>query len=98
MSNDDETQEPPPPGPWAESAACLGEDPDMFLAETDEDAVDYDPELVEQAKAICAVCPVSVPCLQYAMRYFKRTGIWGGTTPAERIQLSIRQRAEARSR
>ena len=31
-----------------------------------------------EAKAICAVCPVRQPCLEYALRASVRCGVWGG--------------------
>jgi hypothetical protein len=55
--------------------------PDVFFAqEASRDAQ----ELVEDiAKGICERCPVRVRCRDYALST-RVTGIWGGTTEAER--------------
>jgi len=41
----------------------------------------------EQAKAICAMCPVREPCLAYALRIRGPHGIWGGMSESERRPL-----------
>jgi len=41
----------------------------------------------EQAKAICAMCPVREPCLAYALRIREPHGIWGGMSESERRPL-----------
>jgi hypothetical protein len=55
--------------------------PDVFFAqEASREAQD----LVEEiAKSICERCPVRVQCRDYALST-RVTGIWGGTTEAER--------------
>ncbi len=40
-----------------------------------------------RAKAICAVCPVKAPCLQYALEIREPHGIWGGLNELERKAL-----------
>lgn len=77
---------------WHARAACIGEDPDLFFTEgTNPLAL----ALIDQAKAICARCPVAPACLDDALkeeggRYY-RSGIRGGTTGPER--RTIRRRA-----
>ena len=44
---------------WRKRAACRGIDPEVFFPVTDEDA--------EEAKAICATCPVREACLEHAL-------------------------------
>jgi WhiB family redox-sensing transcriptional regulator len=48
-----------------------------------------DPELrdayTKTAKALCQTCPILEHCFTYAMERGERYGIWGGTTPNERI-------------
>lgn len=48
-----------------------------------------DPEManlaIEVAKEICRSCPLLDPCRDYAMQAQKEYGIWGSTTPEERI-------------
>lgn len=47
---------------------------------------------VRKAKRICAACPVSAECLDFAQRHLEKFGIWGGLTERERARL----RKEAR--
>lgn len=58
--------------------------PDLFFPEDVPD-----PELraayTKTAKAICQSCPVLEACFTYAMERGERFGIWGGTSPADRI-------------
>lgn len=57
---------------WRERAACRNStDPDVFFAEKAAD--------VEHAKAICATCPVTVPCMQGAVDRREEWGVWGGS-------------------
>ena len=71
---------------WRQRAACRGVDPDSFYPASDEEA--------EAAKAICAVCPVREPCLEYALANRERDGVWGGATERERRRI-IRQRRKS---
>ncbi len=68
---------------WRQRAACKGVDPDIFYPASDEEA--------EEAKAICALCPVREACLEYALANRERDGVWGGATERERRRM-IRQR------
>ena len=45
-----------------------------------------------KAKAICAVCPVRVECLNYAIRIREPHGVWGGLNEIERRAM-LRQMA-----
>lgn len=47
------------------------------------------------AKRICnETCPVVAQCLDYALRYEERDGVWGGKSGEERIKLiKARRRA-----
>lgn len=71
---------------WRQRGACRGVDPDIFYPASDEEA--------EAAKAICAVCPVREPCLEYALANRERDGVWGGATERERRRI-IRQRRKS---
>ena len=71
---------------WRQHAACRGADPDIFYPATDEEA--------EEAKAVCATCPVRQACLEYALANRERDGVWGGLTERERRRL-IRQRRKS---
>ena len=44
---------------WRKRAACQGIDPEVFYPVSDEDA--------EEAKAVCAECPVRQACLERAL-------------------------------
>lgn len=66
---------------WREDAACLHADPDLFFP-----IASIGPALdqIDQAKRICAACPVRKPCLAWALDQGVVSGIWGGTSEAER--------------
>ena len=68
---------------WRQHAACRGIDPNIFYPASDEDA--------EEAKGICAACPVRQACLEYALANRERDGVWGGATERERRRI-VRQR------
>jgi WhiB family transcriptional regulator, redox-sensing transcriptional regulator len=72
---------------WRQRAACRGVDPDIFYPVTDEDA--------EDAKAICAQCPVQQACLEWALSSREREGVWGGATERERRRIIRRRRRSA---
>jgi WhiB family redox-sensing transcriptional regulator len=64
---------------WQDLAMCTQTDPDAFY-----------PELGEStgpARAVCRICPVSAPCLQYAIDNGEEWGIWGGLSERERRGL-----------
>ena len=71
---------------WRQQSACRGVDPDVFYPVSEEEAV--------EAKAICAVCPVREPCLDYALTNREREGVWGGATERERRRM-LRQRRKS---
>ena len=59
---------------WREDAACLHADPDLFFP-----IASLGPALdqIDQAKQICAACPVREPCLAWALDLGVVSGIWG---------------------
>jgi len=71
------------PGTWRSLARCRGVDPGVFHPVNEDDADD--------AKAICALCPVLEACREYAVAAREKDGVWGGLTARERRRL-IRQR------
>ena len=78
---------------WYSQAACRGHDTETFYRV--ENARGIQREAREaQAKAVCAGCPVSAPCLDSAMTTGERYGIWGGLSPEERRarRLSVTRR------
>jgi WhiB family redox-sensing transcriptional regulator len=72
---------------WRQQAACRGVDPDIFYPVSDDD------EALE-AKAICSQCPVRELCLEHALTYREKHGVWGGLTERERRRL-LRQRRKS---
>jgi WhiB family redox-sensing transcriptional regulator len=72
---------------WRARAACRGVDPDIFYPVSDEDA--------EDAKAICATCPVQQLCLDWALANREKEGVWGGATERERRRILRRRRRSA---
>jgi len=77
------------PADWREQAACRHENPELFFPiGTSGPALDQ----IDEAKAVCARCPVREICLQVALDHGEDEGIWGGTTPQERRELIRRRR------
>jgi len=60
---------------WQLRASCRGLDTDMFYSQ--------EPEIIEQAKAVCGQCAVKAVCLDDAMAN-EDFGVWGGTSANER--------------
>ena len=69
------------PANWREDAACLHADPDLFFPIASLGPAQNE---IDQAKRICAACPVREPCLAWALDLGGVSGIWGGTSEAER--------------
>jgi WhiB family redox-sensing transcriptional regulator len=68
---------------WRSKAACQGLDPEIFYPLDEEDT--------EEAKAVCATCTVRESCLEHALGYREKEGVWGGASERERRRI-IRQR------
>lgn len=69
---------------WQEVAGCRGPASALFFAPVVSERRE-DREIREsRAKAICAECPVSAQCLDFAMSSREQHGIWGGKNEAER--------------
>ena len=68
---------------WRSKAACQGLDPEIFYPLDDEDG--------DEAKAVCDGCPVREACLEHALGYREKEGVWGGASERERRRI-IRQR------
>jgi WhiB family transcriptional regulator, redox-sensing transcriptional regulator len=73
-------------GAWRDQARCRGADPEIFHPSDEDDGV--------EAKAICAVCPVREPCLEYSLTAREKDGVWGGLTARERRRV-LRQRRKS---
>ena len=59
-----------PKSDWQDQAACRGEPPQWFDAETGQDAA--------RALAVCAGCPVRRECFLAAAADRAESGVWGG--------------------
>jgi WhiB family transcriptional regulator, redox-sensing transcriptional regulator len=68
------------PVQWMNEALCREVGLEMFFPEGGEDS--------RPAKRICGECRVRHNCLEYALAFPDSiTGIWGGTTQADRRKL-----------
>lgn len=77
---------------WRHQAACRGEDTELFFP-----IGNTGPALlqIEEAKALCRLCPVVAPCRQWAFDSGEDAGVWGGLSEDERRAI---KRSQARSR
>ena len=75
---------------WQQYGACLDHDPELFFP-----IGDTGPALtqLDQAKAVCAGCPVRCLCLEWALLAGINYGVWGGTSETERLALKRRNGA-----
>ncbi|MGV9254277.1 WhiB family transcriptional regulator [Streptomyces sp. NPDC003697] len=69
---------------WLRSAACVGEDPELFFPVGTIGPAVQD---IDAAKRICARCPVITECLAFALGSGQTAGVWGGTCEEERLAL-----------
>ncbi|MFE1755735.1 WhiB family transcriptional regulator [Streptomyces anandii] len=80
---------------WLRSAACVGEDPELFFP-----VGTHGPALRDTAaaKRVCARCPVITQCLSFALGSGQTSGVWGGTGEEERLALLRTARDDAARR
>jgi WhiB family redox-sensing transcriptional regulator len=79
-------------GTWVERAVCASTDPEIFFPPKGDPGT--------QARQVCGRCPVSDPCLAYALQAREEFGIWGGLDPVERKNLRrtlLRHRSRERA-
>lgn len=74
---------------WQDHAACRQVPVELFFPPIEQE--------VEEAKAMCAICEVRQPCLEFALAAGERFGVWGGLTPQERRSLIAKRRSRARA-
>lgn len=84
---DDYEVAPPDDLSWRDAAACLDADPSLFFVELGGSGA--------RAKAICAECPVTDECLDYALAMNVPYGIWAGLNEKERRAVKRKRRAMA---
>lgn len=84
--------------PWHTGAACRRDEAGLFFAPSKEPtAARLSRE--EQAKQVCARCPVLLECREHALVQPEPYGVWGGLTAAERrVVLARRRRRDAELR
>ncbi|GAA0680694.1 WhiB family transcriptional regulator [Kitasatospora atroaurantiaca] len=88
----------PEDNPWHTGAACRRDEAGLFFAPSKEPtAARLARE--EQAKQVCARCPVLLECREHALAQPEPYGVWGGLTAAERrVVLARRRRRETELR
>ena len=59
----------------------------ISLAEADKLFFSESPKRIALAKSMCAQCPITNRCLEFALSEEIEFGIFGGTTPQERKAL-----------
>jgi len=69
---------------WRAAGACRSADPELFFPIATGVAVTA--TQVMKAQRICADCGVRQQCLEFAMQNGEVHGVWGGTTPEERVR------------
>ena len=72
---------------WQVKAACRGPQAAVFYPPSHFERKDERVEREGRAKAICAMCSVREPCLDFAIRTREQHGIWGGLNEIERKPL-----------
>jgi WhiB family redox-sensing transcriptional regulator len=72
---------------WLGRAACRGPEASLFFPPPAAEPPPVREAREARAKAICASCPVTVDCLEYALRIREPLGVWGGMNEAERRAL-----------
>lgn len=81
---------------WQDRGACRpelhSEDINELFFPANNDAGDY-----SAAQAICAVCPVRLECLDWALSVNDQNGAWGGMTPPQR-RSEVKRRRKQRTR
>jgi WhiB family redox-sensing transcriptional regulator len=72
-----------PTGAWAShpDRACRKVDPDLFFADKTDHA------RAAKAKKVCRPCPVVDACRDYAVSIPGLDGVWGATTPTDRVNI-----------
>ncbi|MER5882677.1 WhiB family transcriptional regulator [Streptomyces sp. NPDC001941] len=73
---------------WHDEALCAQTDPELFFPPQGGGVLQ-----MAQARAVCAACPVRLPCLEHGVAHGER-GVWGGTT--DRQRQAIRRARDTR--
>lgn len=78
---------------WRSRAACRGTDPESYFPISESVISPFDEQLIADAKAVCAVCPVAGECLEWALEHRCTHGVWGGLSSVERGRVIKRGKA-----
>jgi WhiB family transcriptional regulator, redox-sensing transcriptional regulator len=71
------------PATWmSRGTACRHADPELFFPTATAAGQ------AQEAKAVCARCPVRTACLAYALATRQPYGVWGGATEKERRAMN----------
>ncbi len=70
---------------WRQYALCTQVDSELFFPDARESNKD--------ARRVCAACPVSWECQEYAISMKERHGIWGGKTTKELAAIRLQRQA-----
>ncbi|MBW0104385.1 WhiB family transcriptional regulator [Pseudonocardia sp. KRD291] len=81
---------------WQRQAACRGMDAAAFFHPPGERGPAWR-RREEQAKQVCAGCPVRQECLQHSLQIEEPFGTWGGVGERERWDMVLHQRAVRRT-
>lgn len=82
---------------WRIEGACRGHKPHEFIPD-DTGNGDLTADVHWRALKICARCPVTKPCLEYALENREDFGVWGNTTPRQRRTIREQRKALSVSR
>ena len=74
---------PEPLRSWHRQARCGGAEKEVFFP-ADEERPSRRRHRERVAKAICAACPVRLPCAAHALLHAELHGVWGGLTDTDR--------------
>jgi WhiB family transcriptional regulator, redox-sensing transcriptional regulator len=77
---------------WQQQGLCRAADGSVFFPPSH---FEHKPEREARearAKAICAGCPVRLPCLEWALATREPHGVWGGRSEIERKQILLGKR------
>jgi WhiB family redox-sensing transcriptional regulator len=76
---------------WRAQAVCRTTSPD---ARTRTEPFFEPNGSYKEAQAICATCPVTAECLDFAVKNGEEDGVWGGLTPWQRKHMDIFRTAD----
>ena len=72
---------------WRDDAACLTSARDLFFPVGSAGPASIQ---VQEAKQVCARCPVRDACLEWALESHVDHGVWGGLSEEERRSMKRR--------